>query len=114
MPAGSPPAAVLSGLSLLTPPGLLVAAAGRPAADGVRIITIMRLCADGLRLAAADRSAPRLCPAAWSAVLAPGACVAVFPAAGGGAGAVADGCPAAERQRSAEPGRKTLYSTNPY
>ena len=41
-----------------------MAAAGRPAADGVRIITIMRLCADGLRLVVAGRSAPRLCPAA--------------------------------------------------
>ena len=40
-------------------------AAGRPAAaDGVRIITIMRLCADGLRLVVVARSAPRLCPAA--------------------------------------------------
>ena len=41
-----------------------MAAAGRPAADGVRIITIMRPRADGLRLVVAARSAPRLCPAA--------------------------------------------------
>ena len=100
MPAGSPAAAALSLSSLLPPPGAADAPAGRPAADGVRIITIMRLCADGLRLVVAARSAPRLCPAAWSAVLAPAGCVAVFPAAGGGAGAVADGCPAAEGQRS--------------
>ena len=44
--------------------GLPTAAAGRPATDGARIITIMRLSADGLRLVLAARSAPRLCPAA--------------------------------------------------
>ena len=82
-----------------------MASAGRPAADGVGIITIMRLSADGLRLVVAARSAPRLCPAAWPAALVPGACVAVFPAAGGGAGAVADGCPAAESYRGTEPER---------
>lgn len=45
--------ATVSGLSLLTPPGLPMAAAGRPAAVGVGIITIMRLSADGLRLVVA-------------------------------------------------------------
>ena len=77
-----------------------MAAAGRPAADGVGIITIMRLSADGLRLVVAVRSAPRLCPAAWSDVLAPAGCVAVFPAAGGGAGAA---LMVAQRQRGREP-----------
>ncbi len=92
--------AVLSWPSLLPPPGLPMADAGRPAADGVGIITIMRLSADGLRLAAAARSVPRLCPAAWPAVLVPAGCVAVFPAAGGGAGAA---LMVAQQQRGREP-----------
>ena len=64
VPAGSPAAAVLSWPSLLPLRGLPTAAAGRPATDGARIITIMRLYADGLRLVVAARSAPSLCPAA--------------------------------------------------